>query len=77
MRTVGHNHKYIRRIFGIFGRGINKYAVISGAYLRFWPTLVMLPVCRRAVENVIRQEWSNRVIHVAHERLAHTFEHVV
>ena len=30
---------YIRCIYGISGRDINKYTVIYGAYIRFWPTL--------------------------------------
>ena len=30
---------YIRCIYGIFGRGITKYTVIYGVYIRFWPTL--------------------------------------
>ena len=32
---------YIRCTYGIFGREITKYTVIYGAYLRFWPTLVI------------------------------------
>jgi hypothetical protein len=31
----------IRFIYGIFGREITKYTVISGVYIRFWTTLYM------------------------------------
>ena len=34
---------YIRCIYGIFGRGITKYTVMYGVYIRFWPTLHMWP----------------------------------
>jgi hypothetical protein len=33
---------YIRCICGTFGREITKYTVIYGAYIRFWPTLIIL-----------------------------------
>ena len=32
---------YIRCIYDIFGREITKYTVIYGAYIRFWPTLLL------------------------------------
>ena len=32
---------YIRCMYGAFGRKINKFTVIYGAYIRFWPTLVI------------------------------------
>jgi hypothetical protein len=32
---------YIWCIYNIFGREITKYTVIYGAYIRFWPTLVI------------------------------------
>jgi len=32
---------YIRCIYGFFGRGIIKYTVMYGAYIRFWTTLYM------------------------------------
>ena len=41
MHRVGQNHIYIRCIYGLFGRGIIKYTVIYGAYIRFWTTLRM------------------------------------
>jgi len=28
-------------IYGIFGRETTKYTVIYGAYIRFWPTLII------------------------------------
>ena len=31
----------IRCTYGAFGREIAKFAVIHGAYIRFWPTLQM------------------------------------
>jgi len=37
---------YIRCIYGISGREITKYTVIYGAYIRFWPTLVILCACQ-------------------------------
>ena len=33
------NPRYIRCTHGIFGRGITRYTVIYGVYIRFWPTL--------------------------------------
>jgi hypothetical protein len=30
---------YMRCLYGVFGREINKYTVIYGVYPRFWPTL--------------------------------------
>jgi len=30
---------YLRCTYGIFGRGITKYTVTYGVYMRFWPTL--------------------------------------
>ena len=41
VHRVGQNHIYIRCIYGNLGREITKYTVIYGAYIRFWPTLVM------------------------------------
>jgi len=41
MSRVGQNHIYIRCIYDIFGRGITKYTVIYGVYIRFWPILHM------------------------------------
>jgi hypothetical protein len=41
IHRVGQNHIYIRCIYGNLGREITKYTVIYGAYIRFWPTLVM------------------------------------
>ena len=38
---------YIRCICGIFGREITKYTVIYGAYIQFWPTLLIHGVCIR------------------------------
>ena len=32
---------YIRCMYGTFGRKITKYTVIYGAYIRFWPTLLI------------------------------------
>jgi len=32
---------YIRCIYVISGREITKYTVIYGAYIRFWPTLIL------------------------------------
>jgi len=41
---VGQNHievVYTTSIHGIFGREITKYTVIYGAFIRFWPTLLI------------------------------------
>jgi hypothetical protein len=45
MVRVGQNHIYIyiQCIYGTFGREITKYTVIYGGYIRFWPTLHMVP----------------------------------
>jgi len=32
---------YIQCIHGIFGRGITKYMIIYGVYVRFWLTVAM------------------------------------
>jgi len=36
---VGQNHRYIRCIYGVFGREITIHTVIYGVYIQFWPTL--------------------------------------
>ena len=41
--------KYIRCIYGIYGREITEYTVIYGVYLRFWPTL---DIRRRGFHNL-------------------------
>ena len=41
---VGQNHRYIRCIYGIFGREVTKYTVTYGVYIRFWPTLRIMHV---------------------------------
>jgi len=40
IHRVGQS-QYIWCIYGIFGRGITKYTVVYGVYIRFWPTLVI------------------------------------
>jgi len=42
MTRVGQNHRYIRCIYGIFGREITIHTVIYGVYIQFWPTLHMI-----------------------------------
>ena len=40
MRYIGLARTiYVRCTYDIFGRGITKYTVIYGVYIRFWPTL--------------------------------------
>jgi len=39
---VGQNHRYIRCIYGVFGREITIHTVIYGVYIQFWPTLIIL-----------------------------------
>jgi hypothetical protein len=33
--------KFLRSIYGIFGKTVTEYSVIYGAYTRFWPSLRM------------------------------------
>jgi len=54
MCRVGQNHIFTVCI-GIFGREITKYTVIYGAYIRFWPTLLMCACsCGRPWQSCIR-----------------------
>ena len=39
---VGQDHIYVRCTHGIFGREITKFTVIYGAYISFWPTLLII-----------------------------------
>jgi hypothetical protein len=41
---------YIRCIHGIFGREITNYTVIYGAYIRFWPTLL---ICNNHISTIL------------------------
>ena len=44
-------------MYGTFGRGITKYTVIYGVYIRFWPALivVLIPVLFEAMKRSSEQ----------------------
>jgi len=41
VNRVGQNHIYIWCVYGIYGREFTKYTVIYGAFIRYWPTLLV------------------------------------
>ena len=59
---------YIRCMYGVFGREINKYTVIYGVYIRFWPTLV---TCYRRGEGSIGMDSSSSLSLCAKENFTY------
>jgi hypothetical protein len=47
---------YIRCVYGKYGREIAKCTVIYGVYVRFWPTLGMMP----ELQQTQGEQWNQR-----------------
>ena len=70
MNRVGQNHKYIRRIHGIFGREITKYTAIYIVYIRreqLTPQMRVFSKCSQSMRAHVCccQTWLQRVAHAA------------
>ena len=56
---------YIRCIYGVFGREINKYTIVYGVYIRFWPTLITCKgkhMCATTLFGILRAKHATTIV---------------